>query len=596
MSGISDMHHETKINGQALRLSNRFGLISLMGLIAIGFLMACLQGPWDYTPNDPPLFRGIWAQAYVVAGRPVTDVCFEKLLALDEENTPAFAFYDSASVGIEGRFSKGGQTLALSPKANKPNCFTGDPATLAMLGEAYTLHARFVWDSSGTSVVSTLTATSRITDSFAVKKTAMAPSVAFIGGFGAGGSLFTPENISKLPPKILAQFQTEFSSEIEELQSIQKDSVKLVAFFKADSKPPSPGVRMTNRLIQLLQNDQRPFTDTNSLFYISNRDLNTLSLTFTTVRGPGVKGVLIVQRWDTTASRIINAFQGFFGQKPDSASFYYPGDIHRLELFPDGENKEKGFNFLDSIGIVNGWLFIGRNRLYFYGCDTNYATYLSTNTQAGESPEDNPKVKPYTNVRGGRGFLAALAVDSFDLLIKADPADQPYSLLETRAKVCSKEGWFNSRDCIDYYREWCTAKQWKTKACNVDAIRACLEVNWRADTLGGMCDSMSVYAQTDSAKTAKEEAQRRFCIEHNYSDSAFDCNAVKAECESPTGRNDCKEMLWKTCDLRDWNLAALPACRNGEVTYCRDAKPNAPSLCKAAEKLCTENPKPSSCP
>lgn len=611
MNGISEMKPTRKAKW-----------LGLTGLLLAG----CLQGPWDYTPQNPPLFLGLWAQAYVIADRPVTDVCFERLKPLDEKSTPAFAFYDSAEVGIEGRFSDGGKTMQLRAKALRPNCFVGDTASRGVKGETYTLRARIVWDSAGVQVVSNLTATATITDSFAVKKTAMAPSVAFLGGFGSNGTAFSLENYLKLPAPIREQINSEFPSEIRTLTelALSGDSVGQRLFFFGDgkSKETPPGARMIGRLMQLLENDQKSYAEGDTLFYISNADLNTLSHTFTTLRGRGVKAVMISQRWETTASRVVNPFQTFFGQKPDSASFYFPGDVHRLEVFPDGMNVAKGFNFLDSIGVVNTWFFTGRNRLYFYACDTNYATYLNTNTQAGDSPEDNPKITAYSNVRGGRGFLAALAVDSFDVFIKADTStDKPYALTETHANSCRKEGWFSDLDCIDYYRPWCSGKKWQPSTCVLDAVRACQEVGGSDTALDSVClrtakrfqaDSSTASAckspnrsseLTDSICAVKNsdwrndtnsyrDGLRHFCIEHNYPDSVLACAKVKIECESTQGTNACKEMLWQTCDLRDWQL---PACRNGQVTYCRDQKPNAPTLCKAAAKLCTENPKPSAC-
>ncbi len=580
MNGISEMNLKP--------IAKWVGLLSLL-------LTSCIQGPWDYTPNNPPVFEGLWAQAYVIADRPVTDVCFEKLKPLGETSTPAFAFYDSAEVGIEGRFSDGGKTLQLRPKASRPNCFVGDTASRGVKGETYTLHARFVWDSAGAQVVSNLSATSTITDSFAVKDTAMAPSVAFIGGFGSNGTAFSLENYLKLPVEIRDQINKEFPSEIQTLSelSINDDTAGQRIFFFGDgkSKDTPPGARMIGRLMQLLKDDQEPYAEGDKLFYISNADLNTLSHTFTTLRGHGVKAVLITQRWEDTASRVVNPFQTFFGQKPDSASFYFPGDVHRLEVFPDGMNATKGFNFLDSIGVVNTWFFTGRNRLYFYACDTNYATYLNTNTQAGDSPEDNPKITAYSNVRGGRGFLAALAVDSFDVFIKADTTtDQPYALTETHSNYCQDLGWFSDRDCIDYYRTWCSGKKWVPATCRVDAVRACLGAGWRQDTLGGMCDS--VFAQSKKDSLAFIAGLVHYCIEENYPENVAGCDSVQKQCERDPGVNACKEELWEKCNLRDWQL---PACRNAQVTYCRDKKPNAPALCKAAAKLCTENPKPSAC-
>jgi hypothetical protein len=593
MSGISESRLVRRAQD---RIGSRCALAIralVVGSLVVAFLGGCLQGPWDYTPSNTPIFKGIWSQTYVVADRPITDACFGPLIELDEKYTPAFAFYDSAEVSIAGRFSNGAQTHLLSPKLRSPNCFVGDTASRPVKGETYQLQARFVWDSAGTQTVTRLTAVATITDSFEIKRTAMAPSVAFIGGFGAGGTLFSLENLSKLPEGVRNQMQTEFAVEIEELQELvlANDTAALRLFFLGDGSNKEPrGTKMTARLIELLKGDQKAYQEGDSLFYISNPDLNTLTHAYTSLRGRGVKGVLITQRWDTTASRIINPFQTFFGFDPDTGSYYFPGDMHRLVVFPDAENVDRGFNILDSIGFVNTWFFTGKNRIYFYACDTNYSTYLLTNTPAGDNPEDNPKIKGYTNINGGIGFFAALAVDSFDIFIKGDPADEQFPLPVTRPWRCNEDGWFESRDCIDYYREYCAKEEWKPSTCRVDAIRACLEVDWSGDTLGGMCTTIGDSARQDTVVYG--QGLRRFCIENNYPESVDGCAEVRRQCETAPGVNACKQALWKTCDLRDW---ALPACRNAQVTYCRDSKVKAPALCKNAEKLCQENPKPSSC-
>jgi len=558
-------------------------------------LFSCLQGPWDYVPEPSPLYRGLWAQAYVVGDRPVTDVCFERFIGLDETQTPAFAFYDSAEVGIEGRFTTGEQTLLLRPQARKPNCFIGDTASRAIKGESYTLRARIVWDSLGNEVVSHLLATSTMADSFAIKRTAVAPSVAFVGGFGAAGAILNPADLDKIPAAVGDQMAKEFEDEIETLLEIQNDSVQLNLFFNLDgkAKQETPGERMMARLFALLKEDEETYQEGDSLFYISNKALNLLSHTFTSERGKGVHGVLVTQRWDTNASRVINPFQTIAGSTPDPADFYYPGNIHRLLFFPEGMNSQKGFNFLDSIGVVNTWFFTGRNRLYFYATDTGYAGFLTTNTNAGDSPENNPKITAKTNITGGKGFFAALAVDSFDVFIKADPADEPFPLQETRAAKCSDDGWFKSRDCIDYYREWCSGKEWRPETCGPDRIRACIAVNWDTTSLGGLCIVDSLRQKTKADSLVNLAGYLYYCIENDYPDSVEHCEQIRSECENDEGSNPFKEVLWEICDLRDWTL---PACRNGMVTYCRDAKIKAPSLCKAAQALCREPPKPSTCP
>jgi hypothetical protein len=70
MNSTSDISHRTA------RL-----LAALAALLALG---ACIQGPWDYYPKNPPPYRGVFVTGYAIAGRPLTNVCFERVLDLSE--------------------------------------------------------------------------------------------------------------------------------------------------------------------------------------------------------------------------------------------------------------------------------------------------------------------------------------------------------------------------------------------------------------------------------------------------------------------------------------------------------------------------------
>src|SRR5688500_11258494 len=96
-----------------------------LAALAAALLGACIQGPWDYYPENPPPFRGIWLSGYAMAGKPFTQVCMEKFLDIAEERTDAFAFYDSAEVSVTGRFGDSTGTVALARRADEVNCFAG---------------------------------------------------------------------------------------------------------------------------------------------------------------------------------------------------------------------------------------------------------------------------------------------------------------------------------------------------------------------------------------------------------------------------------------------------------------------------------------
>ena len=100
----------TRTRGFAKRMSAVLALV----------LAACIQGPWDYYPEHPADFRGVFATGYVLAGRPLTQFCFERILNLGEEHTQAFAWYDSADVRVSGTFSGQSRTVVLSAVSIPP--------------------------------------------------------------------------------------------------------------------------------------------------------------------------------------------------------------------------------------------------------------------------------------------------------------------------------------------------------------------------------------------------------------------------------------------------------------------------------------------
>ena len=141
------------------------------------FLLLSCQGPWEYYPEDTSAYKGIWTDAYIIADRPIENICFDKLHALDEVRMPGFAFYESALVEITGSFHGQEITVKLEPTFNNPNCFEEDSlrylgyaSKLPEAGKNYELNATFTWDSSGQMVTSNYTAKTYIPKKFEIKK------------------------------------------------------------------------------------------------------------------------------------------------------------------------------------------------------------------------------------------------------------------------------------------------------------------------------------------------------------------------------------------------------------------------------------------
>jgi hypothetical protein len=495
-----------------------------------------------------------------VADRPVEHLCFEKLLTLEEASTDAFAFYDSAAVGITGTFSNGGPVLALTPHPNTPNCFLGPPGTLFRRGESYDLSARFVWDSAGVPAVTVLSATAQIPALFEIADTARAPSLVATGV--ALGEITSPAVFMQLPPGPRALFVASYG---DTLTALDGDSAGLAAWEKVNGK------RMRAELTVWLQADLLPYGRGDSVFYLNRQNnFSNLSHFFKSRRDARVKGVLISHRFDTTAFRPVTSFDSILGIAPDSASFYFPGDIRRLIFYGDYRNPD-GRHIFDSMGVVNAWFWSGRNRLYFYGTEEIYSDFQT----AREEQQGNTKIRLPTNVTGGRGFFAGMVVDSFDLHVKLDAATQAFPYAQARAAACRDKGWFNTRDCAGYYPEYCAANAWAPPDCRVNAMTRGMDPLDSLTLTPALRDSARTWATLDAA--LKLEAERRYCIDANYSAAVPACAAVRTECENSNAGNGCQLVLWKHCQLNYWKP---PECAEGIKSYCRAKRDVAQVMCR----------------
>jgi hypothetical protein len=141
--------------------------------IVFSLILSC-QGPWSYYPEDPENYKGIWITAYIVSGRPVKNVCLEKMHSLDEVYLHGFAFYDQASIEIKGLFNGRDTSVFLKPDtadfAHNPNCFAGDENITAEAGTNYEMYATVTWDSAGKKTTSKFSAKTRIPKKFKIKR------------------------------------------------------------------------------------------------------------------------------------------------------------------------------------------------------------------------------------------------------------------------------------------------------------------------------------------------------------------------------------------------------------------------------------------
>jgi hypothetical protein len=568
-----------RIPGVTLRPRLWIGAAAAAALV----LAACIQGPWDYYPEDPPVFRGVTVTGYALSGKPIEHICFERLLNLDEENTQAYGFYNHADVRITGSFGGTLRTLSLTAIADTPNCFKGDSAALVERGHDYAMEASLDWDSAGTEVHTVVRGTAKVPAMFKVHDTAAAPRLAKTGGVPS--NIFNGAFIRSLPPEVLFTLASDFP----ELADIFAPNIQDTTA-KADSLTPAQqdyikknGKKITARLLELLQKqDPYRYAKGATLFYL-NGDLNTLSHYYSCDRSPDVQSVLITQLFDPAGARPETAFDRPVGLMPDSFQYYFPGNHRRLLIYPDAKGS-KGWNLLDSMGVVNVWFHTLRNRLYFYGMEQAYYAYLSrvTQVQGGGGGDADPRVIPKYNVTGGHGIFVGGIPDSFDVYIQTDKLTKIYPLPEVHGLACDENGWFSGPDCRDYYRNWCKGKDWKTGQCGVDAVMYSLE----GDVLGDSAAKARFpgYRDTLSDLRVLQAGTEEFCADNDFPAGAA-CAQARTDCLESKGVNSCKQALWDYCRDHSWRPAQ---CGAGLASYCRDQPRLSEVLCRHADLWCTD--------
>jgi len=162
------------INGVPVCLNPVFSILCQMtrSALLLLLLIASCQGPWSYYPENPETYHGIWAYVYIVSGRPVENVCLDKLHSLSEVRMHGFAFYRSADITIKGLFNGKDTSFFLEPDianyTHNPNCFVGPKDLIAEAGGNYELEATITWDSAGTKTVTGFNAKTYIPKKFKV--------------------------------------------------------------------------------------------------------------------------------------------------------------------------------------------------------------------------------------------------------------------------------------------------------------------------------------------------------------------------------------------------------------------------------------------
>ncbi|MBF0429956.1 MAG: hypothetical protein HQK83_01655 [Fibrobacteria bacterium] len=431
-----------------------------------------IQGPWDYTPDNPPEHRGLWVSGYVIAGKPITNICVEKILPLDEEYTDAFSFYKSAEVTISGKISGNQRNITLTQHPEERNCFVGANDELPEKGESYELVGSITWDSAGQTITTRFSSTAQIPQNFQVRKTARAPVQAHTGMIDTAGNFDAVE--TGISGKSIEQLLANLSEEGQKIfeETYQDTILQLISSGDSVGLNTVSALAFTE-LAPYIQNPLLEYDNGDSLFFLTG-DLYFLSHYFSSERSDDVGGAFISHNYSEVTGSFDNGLGPFLGIfEPDTADYRIEGTKRRMFMYPNLENDE--WSLLDSMAVFNAFLYQGKNRLFFYGFEQAYVDYMETVVDGN----GDPKIKPMFNVTGASGVFSGAVVDSFDVFIKGDTKTAVYTRLASMVANCKEENgghmqsrtpWHEDKECRDYYPIYCDSIGWNDKNCAKDLI------------------------------------------------------------------------------------------------------------------------------
>jgi len=556
------------------------GLCSLLAtLFALSLLAGCIQGPWDYVPENEEQYKGIWVYGHVVGGRPVSEVCFVKLNPLDETYTLEFPFYDSAEITIEGDFNGSRTSMTLEADDDIPNCFNGDSSLIAQNGGRYSLDAVIYWDSAGQNVRSHLYADTYIPAEWKVDKNLVSAAAK------------DPSSASMDDMATLLEVLEEAYGDT--IFSLLSDTSALMAFYSENEA----------EITRLLGGELVEFQNGDTLTYMTG-ELNANGYYFPTSYSEDARGVLYTLGMDSTGGAPKSMWSDFGDGlfTMDTMDYAKGGYKHRL-FYTSQFWTDEGMS-LDTLLMFNFYFGTGRNTIYFYGVDSSYNDYINTAMIENE----NPKVEKLYNIENGAGFFSGMALDSAWFYIKA-PDDLPvYDFDEARASLCrseetdfgagKKEGywpdnWVQFNYCRNFYRNWCEATNYAETDCLAASMLTSLE---NGHNKWHLRDSLNIPQKAGISEKIEAFGERLWCAQSEFtSQGGVDCAPLRQECQETEEINGCKDVLQIWCKDQNWDWEEHPQCGPALVSYIVDHDIKSGILGEQKALYCSEHPEEFHC-
>ncbi len=517
----------------------------IFGALVFALLLAScdFHGPWEYYPEEREVYTGIYTYGYILSeGNP--DVCFSKVYELDEISTKDFAFYDSAYVTVQGKYSDGAETeidttVRLGARSDKPNCFTSD-GFHGIKGESYVLEAYFEWDSIGHKAKSRYKAVATIPNSVKVK----------------GLNLPQPDGSYKWQPN---SSNDSFTVQFLEFP-LDMEFVKCAMDYDKSVR---------------------------GVISIMNYGLNTAESQNTTFNQM-FKGMT---KSDSTGYRGI--------------AMHDPLETQQNLGFTSNR-KVADFYALDTLYLMNMMMPIGDISVDFYATDDAYIDYdnkvKASLTDSRIVPESNiengmgvfsgmAKSSIYITVQGNGVSMEHIAIrncsekdgdhaDSWDskgcrlyqdVVCSGIPTDEfdEMGLLEANKRA------------YEYYRD--TVVNRNEPACYASSVKAAMMLDttkWSLFLPESISDAEKNAAYADGLK--------RYCVANNFeSNKIADCGELKELCLEGADYNYCKDYLWTWCADRNWNMD-YEQCRIALVERYKIEAPKSNILKERVESICRE--------
>ncbi len=590
-------------------------------------IMSCdVPGPWEYDVTDIPVYKGIYASGYIIAGEPIQNICFERLYELNEVSSTRFAFYDSARVAI----SSGVTSVPLQANAQEPNCFFDTTGYMPLAATDYTLNATIYWDSAGVAVATTLSGVAQVPTTFSLKGTGRY-EYPVLGpppndSIGRLSYLFTLDDEVRdsvltqygFDPTVIPFDQIRMMMIMEQLNPGQSDSPS------ADTTGTSGQGQFPLDLETLTTfvNDNWDSIYSDIVYYDTNRERivkynegdtidylygnqNLSSHYYPTNYTDDVGTILVTHEFTDSAVFAETRFSNMLNLGVNAEDLYYSGTKRRLVTY-DNNVLENGDRLFDNLPVLNYWFVGGYNTLYAYGLERFYQSYQVSTI----GNEDDSKVNSIYNITGANGFFVGGVVDTIQFYIDVNPFKESFTRDETFEAFCNEGmrwgqeygGWKGSEDCKTYLAEYCEKEYYYPEACaelmveenllegkvyddktaldslwglKVDSLKnRRMNIDSTSSEFGELTKEVTTIQMSILDSTIlelfNEDGNNRYCVHNNFPPPG--CDSLKVEAYDSQKETTIWERLSMYCEENKWDFAIMPQCGPALVVYLNKIK------------------------